>query len=209
LTVLERWAFLARTENGAMIQHATVRVEYGLQGRTLGATIQHFANVSRRSAYTGATRHEDEYHAVYSRELFPAGFSDFTRCASRSSDKDLAMDFTVRDLAAERRQAQEQEIAPGRSVESPQPRQRGISDDDLAAAIERHRQRQAAEEERAQKRSRGRGAGAGCEPTKEHRVSHLHRHQPDRRIGMRLHCRRFFRILGPVVCIAGYSEASH
>jgi hypothetical protein len=105
-----------RTENGAMIQHATVRVEYGLQGRTLGATIQHFgANVSRRSAYTGATRHEDEYHAVYSRELFPAGFSDFTRAASRSSDKDLAMDFTVRDLAAERRQAQEKKMAQERT----------------------------------------------------------------------------------------------
>jgi AAA domain/Relaxase/Mobilisation nuclease domain len=56
----------------------------------------------------------------------------------------------VADLGRHR-QAQEQKIAPRRSVESPQPRRRGISDDDLAAAIERQRARQAAEEERAQK----------------------------------------------------------
>jgi hypothetical protein len=98
-----------RTEDGAMIQHATVRVEYGLQGRTLEATVQHFgANVSRRSAYTGASRHEAEYHAVMSREVFPEGFAGFVQRASRSSDKDLAMDFTVRDLAAEKREAQKQ-----------------------------------------------------------------------------------------------------
>ena len=98
-----------RTEDGAMIQHATVRVEYGLQGRTLEATVQHFgANVSRRSAYTGASRHEAEYHAVMSREVFPEGFEGFVQRASRLSDKDLAMDFTVRDLAAEKREAQKQ-----------------------------------------------------------------------------------------------------
>ena len=98
-----------RTEDGAMIQHATVRVEYGLQGRTLEATVQHFgANVSRRSAYTGASRHEAEYHAVMSLEVFPDGFEGFVQRASRSSDKDLAMDFTVRDLAAEKRESQKQ-----------------------------------------------------------------------------------------------------
>jgi hypothetical protein len=92
-----------------MIQHATVRVEYGLQGRTLEATVQHFgANVSRRSAYTGASRHEAEYHAVLSREVFPEGFEGFVQRASRSSDKDLAMDFAVRDLVAEKREAQKQ-----------------------------------------------------------------------------------------------------
>jgi hypothetical protein len=96
-------------EDGAMVQHATVRVEYGLQGRTLEATVQHFgANVSRRSAYTGASRHEAEYHAVMSREVFPEGFDGFVQRASRSSDKDLAMDFTVRDLAAEKREPQKQ-----------------------------------------------------------------------------------------------------
>ena len=72
--------------------------------------MQHFgANVSRRSAYTGASRgHEAEYHAVMSREVFPEGFEGFVQRASRSSDNDLAMDFTVRDLAAEKREAQKQ-----------------------------------------------------------------------------------------------------
>jgi hypothetical protein len=73
-----------RTEDGAMIQHASVRVECGLQGRTLEATVQHFgANVSRRSAYTGASRHEAEYHAVMSREVFPEDFEKFVLRASR------------------------------------------------------------------------------------------------------------------------------
>jgi len=37
-----------------------------------------------------------------SREVFPEGSEGFVQRASRSFDKDLAMDFTVRDLAAEK-----------------------------------------------------------------------------------------------------------
>ena len=70
------------------------------------------------------------------------------------------MDFTVRDIAAEQRAAQEKKI------EREQSRRRGISDDDLAAAIERARERKyaqqqavAQEQERKMERSRGRGRG--------------------------------------------------
>ena len=41
-------------------------------------------------------------------EVFPEGSEGFVQRASRSSDKDLAMDFTVRDLAAEKREVQKQ-----------------------------------------------------------------------------------------------------
>ena len=51
------------------------------------------------------------------------------------------MDFSVRDIAAEQRQAQDKKI------EREQPRRRGISDDDLAAAIERHRERERAQQQ--------------------------------------------------------------
>jgi hypothetical protein len=40
-----------------------------------------------------------------SRETFAGGFDEFVSRASRSADKDLAMDYTVRDLAAERKEA--------------------------------------------------------------------------------------------------------
>jgi hypothetical protein len=123
-----------RTDEGSMIQHATVRVEYGLQGRTIATTVEHFGpNMSQRSAYTGASRHEEEYHAVYSRAVFKAGFSDFVRSALRSADKELVRDYTVRDLAAER-QSPQHKVEHERSME---------------AADE------APKQEQAQKRSRG------------------------------------------------------
>jgi hypothetical protein len=55
--------------------------------------------------YTGASRHEAEYHAVMSREVFSEGFEGFVQRASRSSDKDLAMDFTVHRPGSRRREA--------------------------------------------------------------------------------------------------------
>jgi hypothetical protein len=65
------------TKDGAMVQHATVRVEYGLQARTLGATVQHFGvNVSRRSA-TPAPR-------ATHRSITPFSVARLFRMASRS-----------------------------------------------------------------------------------------------------------------------------
>jgi hypothetical protein len=142
-----------RTEEGAMIQHATVRVEYGLQGRTLETTVEHFGpNVSRRSAYTGASRHEKEYHAVLSREVFKAGFSDFVRATLRSSDKELVSDYAVRDLAAERRQAREKKMAQ-EHTRTPS-RTYTIATD----ALDRHR---AAKQEQAKKVKQKRGISRG------------------------------------------------
>jgi len=52
--------------------------------------------------------------------VFPEGFEGFVQRASRSSDKDLAMDFTVRDLVAERRRSRRQAGRP-RPILTPPP----------------------------------------------------------------------------------------
>jgi hypothetical protein len=73
-------------------------------------------------------------------------FENLVAFGERERNKTSLDDFTVRDLAAEQRE-HEQKIAPRRSVESPQPRLRGISDEDLAAAIERQRERDRAQQQ--------------------------------------------------------------
>jgi hypothetical protein len=74
-----------------------------------------------------------------SREVFPEGFEGFVQRASRSSDKDLAMDFTV--LAAEKREAQKQAklraaIEREREAAAEQKAEREMNAD-MAFAIER------------------------------------------------------------------------
>jgi hypothetical protein len=150
-----------RSEFGSQIQHAYAYTEYREQGSKRYAELHMVdALVHQRSLTVGMTRHTHRYSMHYSAEKV-GSFENLVAFGERERNKTALNDFTVRDLAAERRE-QEQTIAPRRSVESSQPRRRGISDDDLAAAIERQRERQAAEEERKRrieppKRSRGMG----------------------------------------------------
>jgi hypothetical protein len=159
------------TREFAGVQHAYACTEYREQGSTRYAELQMVdALVHQRSLVVGMTRHEHLYGMFYSAEKV-GSFENLVAFGERERNKTSLDDFTVRDIAAELRERELAKTshnmtpdAPRRSVESPQSRRRGISDDDLAAAIERQRARQAAEEDRAQtieppKQERGRGIG--------------------------------------------------
>jgi hypothetical protein len=92
-------------------------------------------------------------------------FENLVAFGERERNKVSLDDFTVRDIAAERRE-QEQKIAPRRSVEWPQPRRTVTISPDYAAAVERQRERERAQQQaveleqqrkKEQKRTRGRG----------------------------------------------------
>ena len=90
------------------VQHGYAHTEYREQGSTRYAELhlvdQH---VNQRSLVVGMTRHTHRYGMHYSAEAV-GSFENLVQFGERSRDKVSLGDFAVRDLVAERREAQKQ-----------------------------------------------------------------------------------------------------
>jgi hypothetical protein len=89
------------------VQHGYAHTEYREQGSTRYAELhlvdQH---VNQRSLVVGMTRHTHRYGMHYSAEAV-GSFENLVQFGERSRDKVSLADFSVRDLVAEQREAQE------------------------------------------------------------------------------------------------------
>jgi hypothetical protein len=90
------------------VQHGYAHTEYREQGSTRYAELhlvdQH---VNQRSLVVGMTRHTHRYGMHFSADAV-GSFENLVQFGERSRDKTALDDFAVRDLAAERREAQKQ-----------------------------------------------------------------------------------------------------
>lgn len=138
------------------IEHGYVRTTYREQGATRTVELSMLTRLENAASFAvGFSRHTDAFEAFFPIELVKS-YERVVKMAQREIVKLSAHDVFAIE---QQRQAQEQ-------IERDQPRRRGISDEDLAAAIERAQVRKLAQEqaiaqEQERKKERSRGMGRG------------------------------------------------
>jgi hypothetical protein len=152
-----------RSEQGSQIQHAYAYTEYREQGSKRYAELHMVdALVHQRSLTVGMTRHTHHYSMHYSAEKV-GSFENLVVFGERERNKTSLDDFTVRDLAAEKREVEQQQQKIDEKVRRSQTVQSRRTVKSIGDwAVEYNARKAAEEEDRSRKieppkRSRGRG----------------------------------------------------